>query len=55
VNSEAEHEPSCTLTTEVKGRFHYAAATVTVAVSDTFTYRLSGNYCRKLTFRGSQR
>jgi hypothetical protein len=52
----ADRIKSCgTLTTEGNGRFHYAAATVTIAVSDTLTYRVSGNHCRKLTFCGSQR
>jgi hypothetical protein len=55
MGSEARHGPWCTLTTEAKGRFHYAAATVTVAVPDTFTYRLSGSHCRRPTIRGSQR
>jgi hypothetical protein len=50
MGSDARHGLWCTLTTEAKGRFHYAAATVTVAVSDTLTDRLSGNHCRRPTF-----
>jgi hypothetical protein len=55
VDDEIAHWPFCTLTIEIMGRFHYAAATVTVAVSDALTYWLFSNDCRRPTFCGSQR